>query len=181
MKVRDIMTANVISVRDDTPVREVAQLLARHRISGVPVCDGDGHIVGVVSEYDLIAKPGARTASDAMSRDVISVMEDTSVDEVRFLLVRRKIKRVPVLRGTKLVGIVSRADLVREIALTWICQVCGDHERGAMPPTECPKCGVPSGFQPTVLPPVGEGAEVENRTCPTCGQELPEPDEALAR
>jgi CBS-domain-containing membrane protein len=173
MNVRDIMTSNVISVRDDAPVREVARLLDRHRISGLPVCDGEGHIVGVVSEYDLIAKPEARTATDAMSRDVISVMEDTSVDEVRFLLVRRKIKRVPVLRGTRLVGIISRADLVREIALTWICQVCGDHERGVTPPDECPKCGVPSGYQPTSLPPVGEGAEVDARTCPTCGQELP--------
>ena len=78
-----------------------------------------------------------------MTRDVISVMEDTSVDEVRFLLVHRRIKRVPVLRGQKLVGIVSRADLVREIALTWVCQVCGDTERGKSPPDQCPKCGTP--------------------------------------
>ena len=125
-------------------------------------------------EYDLIAKPDARTAGEAMTRDVISVMEGTSVDEVRFLLVNRKIKRVPVLRGQKLVGIVSRADLVREIALTWVCQVCGDHERGRNPPDQCPKCGTPRGFEPTVTPPVGEGAEVPSRTCPTCGQDLPD-------
>jgi hypothetical protein len=108
-----------------------------------------------------------------MTRDVVSVMEDTPVDEVRFLLVNRKIKRVPVLRGQKLVGIVSRADLVREIALTWVCQVCGDTERGRNPPEECPKCGTPSGFEPTSSPPVGEGAEVSARICPMCGQELP--------
>ncbi len=167
------MTPKVISVHEDTPVREVAQLLDRHRISGVPVCDALGHMVGLISEYDLIARADARTAAEAMTRDVISVMEDTSVDEVRFLLVNRRIKRVPVLRGQKLVGIVSRADLVREIALTWVCQVCGDHERGRNPPDTCPKCGTPSGFEPTVSPPVGEGAEVVSRTCPTCGQELP--------
>jgi len=137
------------------------------------VVDGDEHIIGVVSEYDLIAKPNARTAGEAMTHDVISVMEDTSVDEVRFLLVNRKIKRVPVIRGTRLVGIVSRADLVREIAFTWVCQVCGDTERGRNPPDQCPKCGTPSGFEPTVTPPVGEGSDVPSRTCPTCGQELP--------
>ena len=173
MKVGEIMTPNVLSVSEDAPVREIASVLDRHRISGLPVCDGDGHMVGLVSEYDLIAKPSARTAGEAMTRDVISVMEDTSVDEVRFLLVNRKIKRVPVLRGLKLVGIVSRADLVREIAMTWVCQVCGDHERGRNPPDQCPKCGTPSGFEPSVTPPVGEGAEVPGRTCPTCGQELP--------
>ena len=161
MKIGEIMTPNVISVTEDTPLREVAQVLDRHRVSGLPVVDGDEHIIGVVSEYDLIAKPNARTAGEAMTHDVISVMEDTSVDEVRFLLVNRKIKRVPVIRGTRLVGIVSRADLVREIAFTWVCQVCGDTERGRNPPDQCPKCGT------------GEGSDVPSRTCPTCGQELP--------
>jgi len=173
MKVHEIMTSNVFSVMEDVPVREVAQTLDRHRISGVPVCDGQGHMVGLISEYDLIAKTDARNAGEAMTRDVVSVMEDTPVDEVRFLLVNRRIKRVPVLRGQKLVGIVSRADLVREIALTWVCQVCGHAERGRNPPEECAKCGTPSGFEPTGSPPVGEGAEVLGRSCPTCGQELP--------
>jgi CBS-domain-containing membrane protein len=174
MKVGEIMTRHVISVTDDASVREVARVLDRHRISGLPVCDEAGHMVGLVSEYDLIAKPQARTAGEAMSHDVISVMEDTSVDDVRHLLVNRRIKRVPVLRQQKLVGIVSRADLVREIALTWVCQVCGDTERGKDPPDQCPSCGTPSGFEPTVAPPVGEGAEVPIRgTCPTCGQALP--------
>lgn len=167
------MTTAVVSVREATPVREVAQALARHRVSGMPVCDEADHLVGVVSEYDLIAKPDAKTAGEAMTRDVISVMEETSVDEVRFLLVNRRIKRVPVVRGQRVVGIVSRADLVREIALTWVCQVCGDHERGQDPPETCPKCGVPSGFQPTAAPPVGEGAEAATEICPGCGQPLP--------
>jgi len=173
MKVGEIMTPNVISVTEDTLIQEVARILDRHRISGLPVCDAGQHMLGVISEYDLIAKPGALTVAEAMSRDVISVMEDTDVDEVRFLLVQRKIKRLPVVRGHKLVGIVSRADLVREIALTWVCQVCGDHERGRNPPDACPKCGTPSGYEPSVSPPVGEGAEISARTCPTCGQELP--------
>jgi CBS-domain-containing membrane protein len=173
MKVGEIMTPNVISVSEDATSREVAQVLDRHRISGLPVCDDAGHMVGLISEFDLIAKPNAHTAGEAMTRDVISVMEDTSVDEVRYLLVHRRIKRVPVLRGQKLVGIVSRADLVREIALTWVCQVCGDIARGKDPPDQCPKCGTPRGFEPTVSPPVGEGADLPSRICPACGQELP--------
>ncbi len=172
MKVRDIMTTKVVSIRQDTPVREVAQTLGRYRISGAPVCDEQGHLVGVVSEYDLIAHPDAAVAREVMSSDVISVMEDTEVDEVRFLLVNRKIKRVPVVQRNKVVGIVSRADLVREIALTWVCQVCGDAERGQDPPETCPKCGVPSGYHPSTVPPVGEGAEVPPQMCPTCGQPL---------
>src|SRR2546430_5727673 len=75
MKVHEIMTPNVISVAEDAPVREVAQLLNRHRISGLPVCDMNGHMVGLITEYDLIAKSDARSAADAMSRDVIAVME----------------------------------------------------------------------------------------------------------
>jgi CBS domain-containing protein len=173
VKVGEIMTPNVISVTEDATTREVAQILDRHRISGLPVCDGEGHIVGVISEFDLIAKPDAHSVGQAMTRDVISVMEDTSVDAVRYLLVNRRIKRVPVLRGQRLVGIVSRADLVREIALTWVCQVCGHTDRGKDPPDQCPKCGTPSGFEPTVSPPVGEGAEIPSRMCPTCGQDLP--------
>jgi len=173
VKVADIMTPNVISVPEDATTREVAQVLDRHRISGLPVCDADGHMVGLISEFDLIAKPDTHTAGQAMTRDVISVMEDTSVEEVRYLLVHRRIKRVPVLRGQRLVGIVSRADLVREIALSWVCQVCGDTERGKDPPDQCAKCGTPSGFEPTISPPVGEGAEVTPQVCPACGQPLP--------
>jgi CBS domain-containing protein len=156
MKVEDIMTRDVITVRADTPVREVAQVLATHHISGAPVCDAAGHLVGLVTEYDLIAKPHAQTAQEAMTRNVISVMEDTSLDEVRYLLVERKIKRVPVLRGPQLVGIVSRADLVRELALAWVCRVCGQPLRDDAPPARCPTCGAPEAFHPTAAPAVAE-------------------------
>lgn len=163
VRVAEIMTTRVVAVREDTPVREVAQLLDSHRISGLPVLDAEDRLVGVVSEYDLIAKPTARRAGEVMSRDVISVMEDTPVEDVRYLLVQRKIKRVPVLRGQRLVGIVSRADLVREIAQTWVCLVCGFTERAPDPPAQCPKCSVPSGFQPAPdSPPVPP--------CPACGR-----------
>lgn len=175
MQVKDIMTRRVVSVPEDAPVRSAARLMAEHRISGLPVVDGAEYLVGVISEFDLISKPEAATIAEAMSRNLISVMEETDLDEVRFLLVERRIKRVPVVRGHKVVGIVSRADLVKEIALTWVCQVCGDHERGLEPPPVCPRCGVPSGYEPSSAPPVGEGSPVEpaRPTCPTCGQPVP--------
>lgn len=173
MKVREIMTRNVISVREDAPVREVARLLDGYRISGVPVTDGQGHMVGLVSEYDLIAKPEAGAAGEVMTREVVSVADDADVEQVRDLLVNRRIKRVPVLRGQRLVGIVSRADLVREIAHSWVCQVCGHSERGGEAPSDCHRCGAPSGFARAAAPPVGEGADIHARVCPTCGQDLP--------
>ena len=167
------MTAPVVVVQADDSVARIAAVLDQNRISAVPVVGSDGGVIGLVSEYDLLAKPAGPAARDVMTTAVVSVTEDTDVEDVRHLLIDRRIHRVPVVSGSKLVGIVSRADLVREIALTWVCQVCGDHERGRNPPDQCPKCGTPRGFEPTVTPPVGEGAELPSRTCPTCGQDLP--------
>lgn len=173
MQVGEIMTRTVVSVHQDAPTRAVAQMLARRRISGLPVVDDAGNMVGLVSEYDLIAKSEARRARDLMTADVISVTASDPIDAVRSLMLDRKIKRVPVLDGQKLVGIVSRGDLVREIALTWICEVCGDHERGVDRPEACPKCGARTSLQPSDIVPVGEGGEAPERICPTCAQPLP--------
>lgn len=124
------------------PVAEVAALLARHRISAVPIVDDDGSVIGLVSEYDLMARKG-RTAREVMSPGVISVSEDADVEDVRFLLIERRIKRVPVMSGKEMVGIVSRADIVRLMALQWTCEVCGEPARGERPPDRCPKCDAP--------------------------------------
>jgi CBS-domain-containing membrane protein len=75
-----------------------------------------------------------------MSRGIVSVTEDTDVDDVRHLLVDRRIRRVPVLSGGRLVGIVSRADIVALIAMEWVCEVCGTQARGEHPPASCPTC-----------------------------------------
>jgi CBS-domain-containing membrane protein len=119
----------------------VAELLIRHTITAVPVLDRGG-VVGIVSEYDLMAKSG-ETASDIMTPQVICVTEDTDVEEVRVLLLDRRIRRVPVLSGQQLVGIVSRSDIVGLLALEWICQVCGEPVRAESPPDSCPRCGQP--------------------------------------
>jgi CBS domain-containing protein len=145
MRVNEIMTTNVVTVGDTSRVEDAARLLAHHRISGLPVVDQSGVLIGVVTEHDLIAKRG-QTVADIMSRSVISVSPETEVEEVAVLLANRHVRRVPVLDGSQLVGIVSRSDLVQEIALRWVCQTCGEDLRNPEAPDECPRCGDVVGF-----------------------------------
>jgi CBS domain-containing protein len=139
MKVKEIMKAPVYTAGIDMPTADVADLLVKHRISAVPVVDGHGAVVGLVSEHDLISRQGD-TAADIMTPGIVAVTEDTDVDDVRHLLVDRRIRRVPVLSGGQLVGIVSRADIVALIAMEWVCEVCGTQVRGEHPPASCPTC-----------------------------------------
>lgn len=118
MLVRDVMTVGVVTVTPDTPVKEVASLLVGARVSGVPVVDG-GRVVGIVSESDILplheGAPGHRvqTAADVMTRKVVTLVEGMTVTEAARVLQRHRIKRAPVTRGESLVGIVTRADLLR--------------------------------------------------------------------
>lgn len=139
MKVKEIMATPVVTVTEDTPVPRIAAVLRAGRISGVPVLDAEGAVVGLVSEYDLLARTGA-TARDVMTAGVVSVTEATDVEEVRHLLVERRIRRVPVLAGRDLVGIVARSDVVALLTIEWACGVCGEIARGEHPPPRCPRC-----------------------------------------
>lgn len=139
MNVRDVMTRKVVSVRSDTPLKEVARSLAEYGISGVPVVDEVGRVLGVVSEADLLlkeqdpprsgrsifawlfdreetrrieAKLHATTAGEAMSAPPITVDAARSVREAAALMTRHRINRLPVLDDGRLAGIVTRADLV---------------------------------------------------------------------
>lgn len=144
MQARDLMTTAVVTVSPETLVREIARLLLGHRISAVPVVDTDNRILGIVSEGDLMrraemgtewhrswwlsltadvdelareyVKSHGRRADDVMTREVVTVAEDTPAGEIASLLESRRIKRVPVVRDGRLVGIVSRADLLRGLA-----------------------------------------------------------------
>ena len=118
MIAQDIMTRKVYTIRSDASAQEAAQLLDQHRISGRPVVDEGSDIIGIVTEADIISevdKEGLRV-SDIMSTEVTSVNEETPVSEIALLLTERKIKRVPVVQDGKLVGIVSRADIVHAVA-----------------------------------------------------------------
>ena len=99
-------------------MQEVAQLLSRKSISGVPIIDKEGKIIGIVTEADIIGKVHrvGLCVADIMSPEIIFVDEETRVGEIAMLLVERNIKRVPVMRDGQLVGIVCRADVVHAVA-----------------------------------------------------------------
>jgi CBS domain-containing protein len=117
---KDIMTTKVVTVKPSTSIEDAARLLVRRKISGVPVVDEKDKtkVVGILTEADLLAAPsGAKTVADVMKKRVVSVSPDTSVDEIAEILVKKKIKRVPVIDAGKLVGIVSRIDVLRAISI----------------------------------------------------------------
>ncbi|WP_202913074.1 CBS domain-containing protein [Acuticoccus sediminis] len=144
MQTKDIMTTPVVSVAPETGVSDVARLLLERHVSAVPVIDSAGRLVGMVSEGDFLrraedgshrhgswwlrlfagsgenaadyVKTHGRSAADVMTRDVVTVTEDMPAGDVAHLLETKRIKRVPVLRNGKVVGIVSRADLLRGLA-----------------------------------------------------------------
>ena len=115
LKARDIMAREIVTVASDMLVEDAAKLLAYHNISGMPVEDPDGKVVGIVSEADVIGHIGAIVA-DVMTEDVISVGEEATVEEIATLLATHRIKRVPVMNGGSIRGMVSRSDIVRAIA-----------------------------------------------------------------
>ncbi len=115
LRARDIMAREIVTVGSDMLVEDAAKLLAYHNISGMPVEDPDGKIVGIVSEADVIGHIGA-IVSDVMTEEVISVGEDATVEQIATLLNEHRIKRVPVMNGGSIRGMVSRSDIVRAIA-----------------------------------------------------------------
>lgn len=140
MQVRDVMTTQLITVTENQTKQQAARLLSQHRISGLPVVNKDQSVVGVVTEYDVIARQGD-TVRDIMTHNVISVSAEADLEEVARILVDKQIKRLLVLNQGKLVGIVSRADLVREVAQRWVCHVCGETTHSDTAPESCPRCG----------------------------------------
>lgn len=144
----DIMTREVISVAPDTTLREIAELLIRHRISGVPVVDANRHVIGTVSETDLIDEEKRRqklprlmlfgvwtvpedaverafdqgddlTAQDMMTRQPLTLPDHTPAREVAQEMVGRKVNRIPITHDDRLVGIVTRADVLRALEAHW--------------------------------------------------------------
>jgi len=118
MIAQDIMTRNIYTISPEASVQEVAQLLSRERISGAPVVDKDGKLLGIVTQADIIwnvGRDGLRVA-DIMNPEIIAVDEKTPVGEIAILMSKRHIKRVLVMCDGKMVGIISRADIVQAVA-----------------------------------------------------------------
>jgi CBS domain-containing protein len=144
MRAKDVMSSPVVTAGPQTTVPEIAKLLIERRISALPVVDQGERVIGIVSEGDLMrrventderhrswwlrlfsdpatdaadfVKTHGRRAADVMTRDVVTVGEDTPLHEIAALLEERRIKRVPVVREGRVVGIVSRANLLHGLA-----------------------------------------------------------------
>ena len=142
MKVKDLMTTNVVAVGTETPLKDVADILSEFRISGLPVVSERGTVLGVVSENDILvkergteplrglvgrliagdavkleAKLAAKTAGEAMTSPAVTITADRPVSAAAAEMVERRINRLPVVdEDGKLVGIVTRADLVKAFA-----------------------------------------------------------------
>ena len=144
MKARDVMGLHVISVGPDIPVQAVANTLVKNGISAVPVVDRNGALMGIVSEGDLMrrveigterprswwldlfrsndarthdfVKSHGRKAEDVMTESVVTVTPETSLQDIAHLLEQHGIKRVPVIEDSRVIGIVSRANLVQALA-----------------------------------------------------------------
>lgn len=123
-KVRDYMDVQVITVRPDTPMKEVVDLLLDRHVTGAPVVDGEGYLLGIITEKDCLKlltegvggeiPPGA-TVADLMSRDVVSLPHDADVYYAAGMFLKHTFRRLPVVRGGQLVGAITRFDLLRVI------------------------------------------------------------------
>ena len=144
MKVKDVMTSPVVSVEPDSPISQAIRIMLQRRISGLPVIDKQGGLVGIVTEGDFLRRaetgtqrrrprwlefligPGrladeytrshGRKVNEIMTPDPTAVNEDTPLEEIVKLMEKRQIKRIPVVRGEQVVGIVTRANLVHAVA-----------------------------------------------------------------
>ena len=147
MKAVDVMVSNVITVSPDASVQDVANILLSNRISAIPVVAKSGELVGIISEGDLLrraetdahrrrswwlelligstplaaeyVRSHARKVSDIMTRTVITATPESSLRDIAALLEKNRIKRVPVVKNRKVVGIVSRANLMQALASRW--------------------------------------------------------------
>jgi CBS domain-containing protein len=140
MRAREIMSTPVITADPETPLKEVAEILARHRITGVPVVDGRGHLVGIISESDFVRKMEGeqhrgllgslaealgktqklqtQAASDVMTTRVVTGGPETSVRELTRLMSAHDVNRIPIVEEGRVIGIVTRADILRTFIRT---------------------------------------------------------------
>lgn len=144
LKAKDIMTTDVITVSPGTTIEEFARMLAGHKISGAPVVDDNGDLIGIVTENDLISqnkrlhiptimrlfdayimleslakiekeikRMAASTVGEICTKNVITVTENTPVDEVATIMSEKKVHLIPVVEGRKISGIIGKIDIIK--------------------------------------------------------------------
>ncbi len=113
--VRDIMTTKVVSIQPSATREELLRRMATHHVGGLPVVNGDGQLVGIVTDADVLGKIG-ETVSDIMTKAVITVTEEDTIQRAASVLTRNRIERAPVTRDGTMIGIISRSNLVKALA-----------------------------------------------------------------
>lgn len=108
----EIMSRDVISVLPDMSVADTSDLLTRYRIHGAPVVDEADQLVGMVSLVDLVGRVG-NTVADLMTPDPVTASEDAPVEEIAGLMLEQMVRRIPIVEGGRVTGIVSASDIVR--------------------------------------------------------------------
>ena len=108
----DIMTKDVVMLSPDMSVADTSELLVRYRIHGAPVVDAAGQLIGMVSLVDLVGRVG-ETVKEVMTPDPVSAGEDTPVEELAGVMLEEIVRRIPIVEGGRLIGIVSASDIIR--------------------------------------------------------------------
>lgn len=145
LSAKDIMTRDVVTIRKGAPVEEAMTLMAKHHVSGLPVIDPNGCVEGIITESDVLLKGQSRVphstnklggrrgvsdevvedmyrrakadlVQDAMTSDVITFGEDSAVADIARVMIEHNINRIPIIRDCRVVGIVSRRDIVKAMA-----------------------------------------------------------------
>ena len=118
LKAKDVMTTEVITIDPDMPLEKAIESLVNNKISGMPVCDKGGKVVGMISEKDLLnfifsGNLNNTKIKEAMSTHVISFPPDADLDKIALVMGEKQIRRVPIIENEKLLGIVSRRSIIR--------------------------------------------------------------------
>lgn len=147
IKAKDIMTKDVITIKPDVGIEELAKILVEHKISGVPVVNDEGELIGIITENDLISRnkrlhiptfirlfdafimlerPSkmqeeikrmmASKVGELCSKNVITVTEDTPLEDIATIMAEKKIHLIPVVDGKKVVGIIGKVDIIKAMA-----------------------------------------------------------------
>lgn len=120
LKARDVMTRDVLTIGPDVKLTEAIETLVNNRISGMPVCDSSGRVIGMISEKDMLnfvfsGNVDRTTVAEAMSAGVISFPSDTPLDKLCLVMGEKQIRRIPIIDDGVLVGVVSRRSIIRTV------------------------------------------------------------------
>jgi CBS domain-containing protein len=115
---RDVMSTKLILIQENDTLHDAIEVCLSRKVSGAPVVNDQGRLAGVISEYQLMEVIYSQDAAqmrvkDTMTKDVITVTEETCIDKLASLFIVHRIRRLPVVRGNELVGVVTRGDLLR--------------------------------------------------------------------